>query len=61
LTKIRNCKSCLTESFHAAVKVLGVSEWKDAAAAFYREIGIDLERLFPGLTALLRAAEVAVT
>jgi hypothetical protein len=58
--EIRDRQSGLTQSFHTAVKVLGVSEGKDAAAALDGKIGIDLECLFPRASALLRPAEVAV-
>ena len=61
LTEIRNQQSSLAESFDAAVKVLGVSEWQDAAAAFDGEVRVDLERLLPRLSGILRAAEMAIT
>lgn len=49
-------QSCPPETFNAMVKVLGVSEWKDATAALDREVRVYLERRLPSLSTFLQPA-----
>jgi hypothetical protein len=56
-----NRPSCPPETFNAMVEVLGVSEWKDAAAALDRKVRVYLERRLPSLSTFLQPAQVAAT
>lgn len=60
-SSVSDRQSRLAESLDATLEILGVAERQDAAAALDGEAGIYLERLFPGLSARLRLAEMAMT
>jgi hypothetical protein len=59
-SRVSNRQSRLAESFHSTLKILRVAERQDVAPALDREAWIYLEHLFPGLSAFLRLAEMAI-